>query len=142
MWSVALAVTLAEKREKEVTNGALCAEVRKIVVKACPRLPNKKQLAAMGLDDDEAVVVLADSDAEDIFDVEEGVRTLPRSLSPRSDACVYGRFCSLRCCCSRRRMWRKWCRWLSRRSWPRASRRSPLSWTTTMRRKRRSTMTG
>jgi hypothetical protein len=91
MWSVALAVTLAEKREKEVTNGALCAEVRKIVVKACPRLPNKKQLAAMGLDDDEAVVVLADSDAEDIFDVEEGVRTLtlPRSLSPRSDACVY-----------------------------------------------------
>ena len=53
--------------------GAVIEDVRKIISKACPKLPTKKRMKELDMDDEQPLYVLTDGDEDQPFDPEESV---------------------------------------------------------------------
>jgi hypothetical protein len=69
---VALGITKEEVPAGTLA-GAVIEDVRKIISKACPKLPTKKRMKELDMDDEQPLYVLTDGDEDQPFDPEESV---------------------------------------------------------------------
>ena len=69
---MALGITKAEVKAGTLAS-EVCEDVRKIITKACPKLPNKKKMKALDMEDEQSLYVLTDGEPGDAFQSEESV---------------------------------------------------------------------
>jgi hypothetical protein len=72
LWSVALGITKAKVKAGTLASD-VCDDVRKIITKACPKLPSKKKMRALDMEDEQALYVLTDGEPSDEFKSEDSV---------------------------------------------------------------------
>ena len=52
LWSVALGITKANVKAGTLASD-VCEDVKKIITKACPKLPSKKKMKALDMEDEQ-----------------------------------------------------------------------------------------